>query len=256
MSIEELVAAIQAGDQSLMEDLWGTIVNLIKWKAKRVITSMELLTDTKRIEFEDLVQSGYFALVKALETYKPECGGFTSWFLYYLQTAFAETSGFRTKQGRMQNRADSLDRPVRNDEDNISLGDCIPDYRAMAVLEQVEEVEYRRQLREALEAALESVPEVYSQVIHLRFMENQTLAEASAAIGVTAEQIRQMERKGLRILRQPKTAAKLAEFYYFDCFHGTSLGAFQRSGLTIQEKYLIQEEQRIRGNYPNATPRL
>lgn len=42
MSIEELVAAIQGGDQSLMEELWGAVVNLVKWKAKRVITSLEL----------------------------------------------------------------------------------------------------------------------------------------------------------------------------------------------------------------------
>ena len=46
------------------------------------------------------------------------------------------------------------------------------------------------------------------------------------------------------ILRQPETAANLIEFYDFSYYTGTGLGAFRQSGLTIQEKYLILEEQK------------
>ena len=53
-----------------------------------------------------------------------------------------------------------------------------------------------------------------------------------------------MENKGLKILRQPETAANLIEFYDFSYYTGTGLGAFRQSGLTIQEKYLILEEQK------------
>lgn len=244
MSIEELVAAVQAGDQSLMEELWGAVVNLVKWKAKRVMTSLELLSDSKRVEFEDLVQSGYFALVAALETYKPECGAFSSWLMYYLQTAFADTAGYRTNQGRMENRADSLDRPLTNEENSRPMGDFIPDHTEAATMESIEEREYREQLREALEAALESIPEKYSRVIQLRYLQNQSLSETGAVIGVSSERVRQMENKGLKILRQPETAANLIEFYDFSYYTGTGLGAFRQSGLTIQEKYLILEEQK------------
>ena len=52
-----------------------------------------------------------------------------------------------------------------------------------------------------------------------------------------------METKGLKILRQPETAANLIAFYDFSYYTGTGLGSFQKSGLTIQEKYLILEEQ-------------
>lgn len=244
MSIEELVAAVQAGDQSLMEVLWGAVVNLVKWKAKRVMTSLELLSDSKRVEFEDLVQSGYFALVAALETYKPECGAFSSWLMYYLQTAFADTAGYRTKQGRMENRADSLDRPLTNEENSRPMGDFIPDHATVATMESIEEREYREQLREALDAALEAIPEKYSRVIQLRYLQNQSLSETGAVIGVSSERVRQMENKGLKILRQPETAANLIDFYDFSYYTGTGLGAFRQSGLTIQEKYLILEEQK------------
>lgn len=244
MSIEELVAAIQAGDQSLMEELWHSVVNLVKWKAKRTMTSLELLCNSRRIEFEDLVQSGYFALVAALETYKPECGVFSSWLMYYLQTAFADTAGYRTKQGRIENKADSLDRPLGNDEYSQPMGDFIPDHTAAAAIESIEEQEYQEQLHEALVAALESIPEKYSQVIQLRYLQSKSLSEAGAVIGVSSERVRQMEIKGLKILRQPETAASLIEFYDFSYYTGTGFGAFQQSGLTIQEKYLILEEQK------------
>ena len=243
MSIDELVAAVQAGDQSLMEELWGAVVNLVKWKAKRVMTSLELLSDSKRVEFEDLVQSGYFALVAALETYKPECGSFSAWLMYYLQSAFADTAGYKTKQGREQNRADSLDRPLINDENSSPMGEFIPDHTAAAALESIEERAYQEQLHEALEAALAAIPAKYSQVLQLRYLQSKSLSEAGAVIGVSSERVRQMETKGLKILRQPETAANLIAFYDFSYYTGTGLGSFQKSGLTIQEKYLILEEQ-------------
>ena len=31
LSIEELVMEVRAGNQSLMEELWGAVVNLVKW---------------------------------------------------------------------------------------------------------------------------------------------------------------------------------------------------------------------------------
>ena len=244
MSIEELVAAVQHGDHSLMEELWGAVVNLIKWKAKRVMTHLEVLSDSHRIEFEDLVQSGYFALVRALETYRPECGAFSSWLMLHLQSAFADTAGYRTKQGRAENRADSLDRPLTNEEGSCPLGDFIPDHTATAALESIDEREYREQLRKALEAALEAIPEKYGQVIQLRYLQNHSLSEAGAAIGVSPERVRQLENGGLKILRQPETAAKLIDFYDFSYYTGTGFDAFQQSGLSIQEKYLILEEQK------------
>lgn len=244
MSIEQLVAAVQAGDQSLMEELWNAVVNLVRWKAKRVMASLELLSDSRRVEFEDLVQSGYFALVAALETYKPECGSFSAWLMYYLQSAFADTSGYRTKQGRTENSADSLDRPLPNEENSQPIGVFIPDHTAAAALESIEEREYQEQLHEALETALAAIPAKYSQVLQLRYLENQSLSEAGTAIGISAERVRQIENKGLKILRQPETAANLIEFYDFSYYTGTGLGSFQKSGLTIQEKYLILEEQK------------
>lgn len=42
MSNEELVAAIQAGDQNRMGELWEQTERFIAWKARRVMTTLEV----------------------------------------------------------------------------------------------------------------------------------------------------------------------------------------------------------------------
>ena len=244
MSIEELVAAVQAGNQSLMDELWSAVVNLVKWKAKRIMTTLELLSESRRVEFDDLVQSGYFALVTALETYKPECGAFSTWLMYYLQTTFADTAGYKTKHGRIENKADSLDRPLTNEEDSLPMGDFVIDHTAAAAIEGIEEREYNKQLREALETALEAIPEKCSQVIWLRYMKNRSLAEAGDVIGVSCERVRQLENKGIKLLRESEHACNLYPFYEFDFYCGTGLQTFKSKGMSIQEQYLVIMENR------------
>lgn len=244
MSIDELAAAVQAGDNSKLCELWDKISGFVKWKASRTMTALELLNNAYRVEFDDLYQSGYFAMLSALETYKPESGPFLSWLVYYLQTAFAETAGYRTKQGRAENAAARLDAPLNDDGQQSSLADLVPDHTAQEAFENIEEKEYQKQLHKALEDALEELPEKQGDVLRLRYFGKQTIGEAGGSLGVSAEQVRQMEQKGLRALRQSKTAAQLIPFLEFDYYAGTGLGAFLNSGMSIQEKYLILGERK------------
>ena len=192
MSIDELVAAVQAGDDSKLWELWDKISGLVKWKASHTMTALELLNDVCRVEFDDLYQSGYFAMLSALETYKPENGAFSSWLMYYLQTSFAETAGYRTKQGRIENAAASLDEPLDNEEQKSRRVDFITDETAQDAIESIEEREYQKQLHDAMEAALEELPEKQGQVLRLRYFKRQTLGEIGEIMGVSVERVRQM----------------------------------------------------------------
>ena len=53
-----------------------------------------------------------------------------------------------------------------------------------------------------------------------------------------------MENKGIRTLRQPKIATQLYPFYDFDFYRGTGLDAFRYGGMSVQERYLVVEEER------------
>ena len=246
MSNEELVAEIQAGAVDLMGQLWEQIEGLVKWKAKRIMTVLEECPG-RGVEFEDLCQSGYLAMVAAVDTYDPAAGGaFSTWLMYHLKNVFAEATGYRTQNGRQEplNNYLSLDTPLSDDVDSDALMDAIADPKGLQWQESLEESMWRKQLQEAVEAALSTVPEQYREVLHLRYWEDMTLEDVGDLRGISKERVRQMENKGIRILRQPKTASQLYAFCDFDFYSGTGLDAFRYGGMSVQERYLVIEEER------------
>ena len=78
----------------------------------------------------------------------------------------------------------------------------------------------------------------------MRYYQGVTIAEAGRIKGTTAERIRQMEDKAIRQLRKPRIACHLRPFYDFDFYCGSGWGAFQHTGMSIQERYLVIEEER------------
>lgn len=240
MSNEELVAA------GRLAELWDNVEKLVRWKAKRIMTALELRGCSCGVEFEDLYQSGYLAMVAAADGYRPENGAFSTWFMYHLKNAFAEATGYRTKSGQNEplNAAVSLDKPLTDEANSRTFGEMVPDAKESAALEAVEDREYRRQLHEALEEALEELPQQSAEVLRLRHYQDLTLADIGEMRGASVERIRQMENKALRKLREPAIICRLRPFIDFDFYGGTGLRAFQHSGTSIQERYLVIEEER------------
>ena len=101
---------------------------------------------------------------------------------------------------------------------------------------------WRKELQEAVEAALSTVPEQYREILRLRYWEDMTLDEVGNLRGISKERVRQMENKGLRILRRPKAANQLYTFYDFNFYSGTGLGTFCRTDESVQDRYLIHKE--------------
>lgn len=242
MSNEELVAVIQGGEDR-MGELWAQVEKLVMWKAHRVMTALD---GRGGVEFDDLYQSGYPALVAAADSYKPECGAFSTWFMLHLKTAFAEATGYRTRRGRNDplNNSLSLDTPLTDETDSDDLMAIIADPAGMKGIEAAEEAIYRQQLHDALEAALDAIPEDCGEILRQRYYEGRTLADLAEVHGVTPERVRKKEYEAIRHLRRPKAACHLRPFYDFDFYCGTGLGAFQHTGMSIQERYLVIEEER------------
>lgn len=243
MSNEEIAARIRAGEQDLMEDLWKQVAGLIKWKARHIMTAMEG-RGSYGVEFDDLYQSGYLALVAAVDTYKPESGSFASWLMFYLQQAFAEITGYRTKTSRSEplNHSISLDAPWTDDADSAILMDIIADPLGDTYHLAVEDQIYLQQLHDALDEALSRIPAEQREVLQYRYYQSQTLVETAKQMGISQETVRKNEKKGLQRLRAPGNSAVLRPFLEFDYYGGAGLGAFKHSGMSIQERYLIYEE--------------
>ena len=88
------------------------------------------------------------------------------------------------------------------------------------------------------------MPDNCREVLRLRYYRDMTLADCGQLLGVTPESVRKMECRGLRFLRRPQNAATLYSFYDFNFYAGTGSGAFSHSGMSVQERYLIVEEER------------
>lgn len=245
MTNEELVKEIQNGTVERMAELWEQVEGLVKWKANHVMTALQGCPG-RGVEFEDLYQSGYLALVAAVEKYDPSAGSFSTWFMYHLKKAFAETSGYRTKKSWHEpiNSTLSMDKHIVDEAGSDRFGDLIPDRRAAAAMEAVEEREYRRQLKVAVSEVLADIPDESREIIRLRILGDLTLRQVAEIKGSAPERIRQKEAKAIRQLRKPQNACRLLPFYEFNAYSGTSLTAFEHTGMSIQERYLILEEKR------------
>ena len=241
MSNEEVALRIQAGETELMEKLWEGVEKLIRKQANRVSYALGCRFG---VEADDLYQSGYFAMVAAVDTYTAEAGTFANWLMFYLKTAFAEATGYRTVKGRRDplRNSLSLDKPLGEEVDGAVFGDLIPDPLAAATMEGVEEKLWREQLQEAMEAVLGELPEEQRTILKCRYYTRKTLTATGEQLGIPAEEVRKQEGQGLKTLRHHKLAKRIRPFYDFDYYGGVSLNAFQNSGLSVQERYLIDQE--------------
>lgn len=213
MTNEELVAAIQAGERDKLSQLWAKVERFAAMQARKMAAKAQYRAG---VTADDFCQCGYIALVGAAETFRPEAGAqFLTWYMFYLQNEFALVGGWKTK--RLMNdplrNATSLDAPISSDEDEeTTLEELCADPDSSLGFDLIEERAWRNQLREALEDALDKIPERESEAIRQRYFQGSSLEQTGAVLGVSRERARQIEEKALRSLRQPEVSASLAEF--------------------------------------------
>lgn len=197
MTNEELVALIQQDDHDKMALLWEQVERFVAFRANRIIT---LSGDRIKVEFDDLYNSGYLALVKAVETFDAEKGfSFLTCFDYHLRNVFAETVGYRWKNKfRAESSVVSLETPTGED-DSTTIGDTVAD--SCNVEETVIESVTQQELHDLLEYALGELPPLEEQVLRQLYYEENTLEAVGAAHGLTGERIRQVKSSAFRHIR-------------------------------------------------------
>lgn len=241
MSNEELVALIQSGGRDKLPELWEQVEKFVALQARRRVL---LSGGLGGVEAEDLYQSGYIALVAAVDSYDPETGrSFISWLALALKTAFAEAGGYRSrKQARDPlHRAGSLDAPIGGDEDNGTVGDLQADPSAAQDFQSAEDRLYLEQLHNALEKDLAELPDDQAETLRRRFYQNRSLKEIAASEGVYPETARQWQEKGLRALRRRRELRKFVEErtpYYLR----VGVSEFQRTGESAVERIVFKRE--------------
>ncbi len=200
MSNEELVILIQSGRDDLLPVLWEQVERFVAMQANQWVQAWK----SRRVEFEDLYQSGFLAVVQAVQTYDPEKEvKFLTWLGHPLKTAFSAALGVRTEKQRLDplNSASSLDAPLEHDTDDLTVGDTVSD--PVDCYMEADRRIFLEQLHDALEQALDQLPEEQRATLRLRFYQGMTFKEAAETFGIPADQVRKRECEALRSLRQP-----------------------------------------------------
>lgn len=186
MTNEELVALIQAGERDRLPELWEQVERFVALQANRLLHAMGPdRAALAGVEFGDLYNSGYFALVDAAERYDPEAGAkFITFFAMRLKSYFSDTTGFRLARQRKDplNSSKSLDARLKEgDEDSGAFGDFIPDPKAAQALQDVEDGIQRDYTRQAVRQALEQLPTEERLAIKAYYYEGQTVKASGGA---------------------------------------------------------------------------
>lgn len=186
MTNEELVALIQAGERDRLPELWEQVERFVALQANRLLHAMGPdRAALAGVEFGDLYNSGYFALVDAAERYDPEAGAkFITFFAMRLKSYFSDTTGFRLARQRKDplNSSKSLDARLKEgDEDSGAFGDFIPDPKAAQALQDVEDGIQRDYTRQAVRQALEQLPTEERLAIKAYYYEGLTVKASGGA---------------------------------------------------------------------------
>ena len=192
----KIAVSVQSGDGDVLA-LWGMCRRYAMQQATRWLRAFE---SSGGVELDDLEQSAFIGLLKAVQTWKPESGAFSTWYTIQLKAVFVEVYGMRTKRTRedpLNKYHLSLDTPLDENEDgSFTIADILPDERAEAEFEDIEQ----RDFQQAVQAALAQLPNAQREAIIGEFWFGRK-PDAKA------------RREAIRALRHPRIRKPLMEFY-------------------------------------------
>ncbi|MDR1668684.1 MAG: sigma-70 family RNA polymerase sigma factor [Oscillospiraceae bacterium] len=208
MSNEELAALVKQGDRNAAAELWEQTHRLIY----KLMGKYAPLCALCGVEMEDLRQTGYLAMIRAVNAYDPDRPTlFTSYLGFHVSNAARETLGFagrgRTKPPPVPR---SLSEPL--DMAGITLEDTITDPDAAAPFERADEDIYTAQLHDALEECLDRLTEKQSHTLRELYYRGRSKADLARDTGVTRQGVNGIERQALWRMCTGENAARLREY--------------------------------------------
>ncbi len=241
MSNEELAARAKTGDNDALMALWEAVRRLCFQIARRYKNMLGWAGYTD----EDIEQTLFLAFYAALDAFDPSDGNkFTSYLQYPIMSTLRAVLNIRDGK-QLPPAPVSLDCPLDDDE-SCTRGDLLPDSRAEQAFEDAESRVWSEQLHSALEKCLDSIDEQTAAIIRSRFFDGLTREALAKQSGISTARAQQLERKGMRQLRQGKNLRRLKAFrdeiISTQAYHATGFNAW-KSGGSVEERILLRLEE-------------
>lgn len=206
MSNEELAVLARDGDCQVLLQLWSQVKHMVYQQAAR-------WAGRGGTTVEDLTQTGFIAVLRAVGTYDPEKAKFSTYLFRLLRSEFSSATGQGTTRTRLDplQHAVSLDAPLEDGEDT-TLADFIPDPAAEVEITAIDEQDRQARLHAELEIALSSLSDEERRTIRTRYYRGQTLDAIAVAEGISKVTVSRREQLALRRLRHPSRSKRLKAY--------------------------------------------
>ncbi len=207
-------------------------VRLAYWLVRRFRWAIEFDT---AIDEDDLLQCAWLAILAASDTYRPEAGkSWPGWAKWYMRREVKRLLGWiNSPTPPAHIFAKSLDAPLCEDSDE-TRGDMLADDQAP----DPEEEAIHNALRWTLWRSIERLPDARQRrAIELIYLEGKSCAEGAQALGITLQELRNMNRRSIRHLsNNARLRKELMELDDRTLFHAhKGVAAFQRDWTSVTE---------------------
>ena len=199
----------------------------------------------RAIDFDDLLQSGFFGLVDASQHWEPERGAWSTVAVWYIRKALRECLGIRTSRIRAEHGALSLDAPLAEDS-GTSRMDLLEDETTPDNDEKLRTSEVCNEVNAAMQ---EIKNQRVKDVIHRLYWQGRTFDALADDMGVSKQRIQQLRDAGFETLRKNRRLQALADIDGLTRFYAhKGLKAFNTDWTSATEAaalWRIEETERI-----------
>lgn len=168
-----------------------------------------VLERTGSIDYEDLCQVGYLALLKAKESYNPGGMKFLSYSFYAIRNAMRRELGF-SSDGQLPPVLKSMDEPL-DDEADATLAEMIEDPNIMPFDESMIEAETREETVAEVHAAVDRLKnQKQREVITRCWLNGQEKPAAAADMGINIRALQAVDLEARDKLKRDKALRQFA----------------------------------------------
>lgn len=245
---ENLCTAYQNGDHEALCKLWEKNEKLLFIMLQRLHEKCKGRAAARGIEFEDLLQSGFIAVESAARAYRHDTGAkFSTYLQYHVRSVFFSMIGFRTEREKRDILAcaERFETPIPGDNEQLTIGDTIPDKISAEALENVEEHLFFDELSKAICGVMNKLTDQQAEVLRKRFYNKMTVKQIANQKGVSTSEIRRIELNALsKMRRHSHRLRSFAEELIFDhAYNAVGFNAWKNSG-SIQERIIERIERK------------
>lgn len=232
MTNEELAVLIQRGHREYYAELWEQVYKLIQSLIYKEARKRKL---PQGIDTEDLLQSGYFAMVAAVKAFKPDSKlKFTSYLNFHVLNSVNTELCYGTRN-KKHIKGYSYNVPAGGESEDTEQIDLIADESLEGLYERVELTE----VQQIVTQAVGELPDIQQDIIRMHELQEMDLIRVAAALGVTYANARKQKYQAFRTLRRDRNIQALHESYS-QHNHNTSLAKCMWNGST--EQYAMLSE--------------